>query len=130
MSDLYVGAISDVELTRKCGLIQKLEGKQNILVMADHEFTIRDQLSTINVVLNIRPFMEGREHLLSEEIQRGRKIALLRVNVERVIGRIKNYLILKGTPPLTLSSIAHQRVSVCGFPLTSVLSFLFFGTFH
>ena len=33
VSGLYVGAISDVELTRKCGLIQKFDGKQNISVM-------------------------------------------------------------------------------------------------
>ena len=83
VSDLHVGAISDVELTRKCGLIQKLDGKQNISVMADRGFTIRDQLSIINVGLNIPTFMEGRAHLPSEEVQRGRKIASLRVHVER-----------------------------------------------
>ena len=44
VSDLYVGAISDAELTRVSGLIQKLDGKQNISVMADRGFTIRDQL--------------------------------------------------------------------------------------
>ena len=91
VSDLYVGAISDVELTRTCGLIHKLDGKQNISVMADCGFTIRDP---INVELNIPPFMEGRAHLPSEEVQRGRKIASLRIHVERVIGRIKNCSIL------------------------------------
>ena len=115
VSDLYVSAISDVELTRKCGPIQKLDGKQNISVMADRGFTIRDQLSTINVGLNIPPFMEGRARLLSEEVQRGRKIASLRIHIERVIGRIKNYSILKGTLPLTLSRIANQIVSVCAW---------------
>ena len=113
MSDLHVGAISDVELTRKCGLIQKLDGKQNISVMADLGFTISDQLSTINVGLNIPPFMEGRAHLPCEEVQRGRKIASLRVHVERMIGRIKTYSILKGTLPLTLSRIANQIYSKC-----------------
>ena len=84
-------------------------------MMADRGFTIRDQLSTINVELNIPPFMEGRACLLSEEVQRGRKIASLRIHVERVIGRIKNYSILKGTLPLTLSRIANQIVSVCAW---------------
>ena len=93
VSDLYVGAIS-VELTRICGLIQTLHGKQDISVMADRGFTIRDQLSIINVGLNIPPFMEGRARLPSDEVQRGRKIASLRIHVERVIGRIKNYSIL------------------------------------
>ena len=59
ISDLYVGSISDVELTRVCGIVQKLDGKENISVMADRGFTIRDQLSAICVRLNIPPFMEG-----------------------------------------------------------------------
>ena len=62
---MYVGAIYyDVELTRVCGPIQMLDGK--ISVMADCGFTIRDQLSRINVGLNILPFME-------EHIYRARK---------------------------------------------------------
>ena len=115
VSVLCVGAISDVQLTHTCGLIQNLNGKQNTSVMADHGFTIRDQLSTINVGLNVPPFMEGRARLPSEEVQRGRKIASLRIHVERVIGRIKNYSIIKDTLPLTLSRIANQIVSVCAW---------------
>jgi len=45
ISDLYVGSISDVELTHVCGMAQNLDGKENISVMADRGFTIRDQLS-------------------------------------------------------------------------------------
>ena len=90
-----------------------LDGKQDISVMADHGFTIRDQLSRISVGLNIPPFMEGRARLPSDEVQRGRKIASLRI--ERVIGRIKNYSILQNTLPLTLSRIANQIVSMCAW---------------
>lgn len=71
VSDLYVGSISDVQLTKECSLIQMLDGKLNILVMADRGFTIRDQLNTIDVGLNMPPFMEGRARLPSEEVQRG-----------------------------------------------------------
>lgn len=115
VSDLYVGSISDVQLTKECGLIQMLDGKQNISVMADRGFTIRDQLNTIDVGLNMPPFMEGRARLPSEEVQRGRTIASLRIHIERVIGRIKNYSILKADLPLTLSRIANQIVSVCAW---------------
>ena len=89
MSVLDVSAISDVELARKCSLIQKLDRKQNISVMADHGFIIRDQLRKINVGLNIPTFMEHRASLQSEEVQRGRKVASLCIHVERVIGWIK-----------------------------------------
>ena len=84
------------------GLIDQLKGKPNILVMADQGFTIRDQLRAINVDLNIPPFMEGRERLPASEVLEGRKIASLRIHIERVIGIIKNDTILKGTLPITL----------------------------
>ena len=45
VSPLYVGSISDVELTRISGLVEQLKGMSNISVMADRGFTIRDQLS-------------------------------------------------------------------------------------
>ncbi len=115
VSDVYVGSISDVELTRVCGLIQKLSGKRNISVMADRGFTIRDQLKQIDVELNIPPFMEGRIQLPNEEVLQGRQIASLRIHVERVIGRIKNFAILKQTIPITLSRLTNQIVCVCAW---------------
>ena len=52
VSSLYVGSISDVELTRESGLIRVLESKPNISVMAEHGLTIYDQLTAVNVELN------------------------------------------------------------------------------
>ena len=45
-----------------------------------------------------------------EDVQRGRHIASLRIHVERVIGRIKTYAILKGTMPNSLMRVANQYV--------------------
>ena len=72
-------------------MIDKLQGKPNISVMADRGFSIYDQLKVINVDLNIPPFMEGRGQLPEAEVLEGQKIASLRVHIERVIGRIKYY---------------------------------------
>lgn len=113
VSELYVGSISDVELTRVSGLIQMLSGKSDICVMADRGFTIRDQLSAINVGLNIPPFLEGRGQLPACEVLKGRKIASVRIHVERAINRIKCFSILKTCLPITLSRIANQIVCVC-----------------
>ena len=111
VSDLYMGSISDVELTRVCGFIEKLDGKQSISVMADHGFTVKDQLDAINVGLNIPPFMEGCDRLPSEEVQRGRKISALRIHVERVIGHIKKYSIK--------TTVVSQIVCVCAWLVNS-----------
>jgi len=68
ISDLYVGSISDVKLTTISGLVDKLNGKSNISVMADRGFTIRDQLKTIGVDLNIPSFIEDRGQLPASEV--------------------------------------------------------------
>ena len=99
-SQLYVRSISDVELTRKCGFVDTLAGKRGSSIMADRGFTIRDILNDVGVDLNIPPFLENRGQLPPSEVKAGRQIASLRIHVERAIGRIKNYRILKGTLPL------------------------------
>ena len=67
-----------MELTKVSGLLEKLQGKGNISVMADRGFTVRDQLNAIKVGLNIPPFMEGRAQLPASEVLEGRKIASVR----------------------------------------------------
>ena len=48
VSPLYVGGISDVELTRVSGLLDKLADKPGVSVMG-----IRDSLSKINLIPSI-----------------------------------------------------------------------------
>ena len=115
ISPLYVGSISDVELTRVSGYLDTLNGKHGVSVMADRGFTVRDQLASKGVDLNIPPFLERRPQMTPEEIKKGRCIAHLRIHVERAIGRIKNFTILKGTLPITMIRLANQIVSVCAW---------------
>lgn len=82
--------------------------------MADRGFTVRDLSADKGIALNISPFLDGKQ-LAPEEIQRGRQIASLCIHVERTIGRIKNYAILKGTFPNTMIRLANQIVSVCAW---------------
>ena len=89
ISPVYVGSISDVELTRRSGFLTKLEDKPGISIMADRGFTIKDMLKDLGIDLNIPPFLEGRRQLPSTEVEAGRKIALVRIHVEQAIGRMK-----------------------------------------
>ena len=98
ISPVYVGSISDVELTRICGFL-----------------TVKDMLGELGVGLNIPPFMEGRQQLPSEEVEAGRKIASLRIHVEQAIGRIKTFRILKESIPISMARLINQIVCVCAF---------------
>lgn len=115
ISPLYVGSITDVDLTRVSGFLQELDGKDGISVMADRGFTIKDQLKEINVELNIPPFLDGRQQLPADEVECGRQIASLRIHVERAIGRIKQFAILQGNFPLSMIRQSNQIVCVCAW---------------
>ena len=80
--------------------------------MADRLYTIRDVLKNIGVELNIPPFMQGREQLSAEEVKEGRSISSLRIHVERAIGRMKTFSILKGVLPLSLSRVSSPGYQV------------------
>ena len=113
MSEVYVGSISDVELTKLSGLLEKLDDKPGIAVMADRGFTIKDTLAKLNIELNIPPFLEGRKQLSSSEVDAGRKIASVRIHMERAIERLKFYKILKGTIPISMARLINQIIFVC-----------------
>ena len=83
--------------------------------MADRGFTVKDMLEMLGIDLNIPPFLDGRQQLPYEVIEAGRKIASLRIHVERAIGRIKTYKILKSTIPLSMACLSNQIVCICAF---------------
>lgn len=59
--------------------------------------------------------MEGRAQLPASEVLEGRKIASVRIHVERAINRIKTFSILKTSLPITFSRMANQIACVCGW---------------
>ena len=59
--------------------------------MADRGFTIADLLHDRGVTLNIPPWKSGPQ-LSEESLIETRRIANIRIHVERAIGRVKNYV--------------------------------------
>ena len=100
VSSLYAGRTSDKKITKDCGILDLLE--PNDQVMADRGFDIEDDLPS-NVTLNIPPFLDNKDQLSLDEELTTRKIASVRVHVERAIARIKNYRILHQDIPLTIA---------------------------
>lgn len=54
ISSLYTGSISDVAITKLCGILDLKEPGDD--VMADKGFTIKEALAAKRVTLNIPPF--------------------------------------------------------------------------
>uniref|UniRef100_A0A1X7VI48 DDE Tnp4 domain-containing protein n=1 Tax=Amphimedon queenslandica TaxID=400682 RepID=A0A1X7VI48_AMPQE len=95
VSPLYGGSISDRELFVQSGLLEKLE--QGDAVMADKGLNIADLLETKGVSLNIPP-RKNSGQFDSIELIETRRIALLRVHIERAFGRVKSFKILSSIP--------------------------------
>ena len=48
-------------------------------------------------------------------MEEGRRIASVRIHVERAIGRLKTFGLCKGTIPISMARICNQIVCVCAF---------------
>ena len=98
VSRLWSGRSSDKQITQSCGLLDLLEKGDN--GMADKGFEIADLLAPQGVTLNIPPHLGNWQQFSPAEVDDTRKVAALRIHVERAIGRIQHYSILDGIMPL------------------------------
>lgn len=122
VSSLFSGCISDVEITRNCGMLNLLEPGDS--VMADKGFTIAKLLAEKNVGLVIPHFLSARVQFDSTEVADNDAITASRVHVERAIRRIKENRILQGIIPLSMIGSINQIWAVCCL-LTNFRSKLF-----
>jgi len=111
VSKCFEGSISDKRLVEVSGLLDKLEAGDEI--MADKGFLIQDLLAPLGVRLNVPPLLKSGCQMASEDVILTKKIAQLRVHVERAIGRVKNFLILQNTIPAAMWDTINQVVYVC-----------------
>jgi len=112
VSNLYAGRTSDKKITKDCGILNLLEPGDQI--MADRGFDIEEDLPP-NVTLNIPPFLNEKDQLSLEEEVKTRKIASVRVHVERAIARIKNFRILHQVVPITVAKDLDKIWGVCSY---------------
>ena len=110
LSKLFCGSISDREIVVQSGFLDLVDKNDNI--MADRGFNIRDLLLRKNAHLNIPAFSEGKQ-LSARAVQKSRRIASVRIHVERAMERIKNFKIIQGVIPLKLKNSLDQVLMIC-----------------
>ncbi|CAH3173695.1 unnamed protein product [Porites evermanni] len=101
ISKAWGGRVSDKYLTENSGLLRKL--LPGDIVLADKGFDIADSVGFYQARLHIPAFTRGKKQLSAEEAEETRKIANVRIHVERVIGLVRRkYTILQGILPIQL----------------------------
>ena len=111
VSNLYSGNVSDVELTKSCGILHLLEPGDT--VMADKGFTVEKVLAERNVNLLIPHFLSSRSKFSKQQVAENDAITTYRVHVERAIRRVKENRIFHGIIPLSLLGSVNQIWAVC-----------------
>ena len=99
LSDSWGGRVSDKHLTRECGILRKL--LPGDIVLADRGFDIEEDVAMMQASLKIPAFTKGVSQLSPLDVEKTRKLANLRIHVERVIGATRQrYSILMSTLPI------------------------------
>jgi hypothetical protein len=109
VSDLWSGSNSDKQITKSSGLIDKCEPGDAI--MGDTGFFISDFCTPKGIYLIVPPTKKNGK-LSKHEVEQTRRIANLRIQVERAMERIKNFRIIQGVMPISMSERVSKIVFV------------------
>ena len=80
--------------------------------MADRGFNLRDLVNKRNATLNIPQLAKGKQ-LSTKACTKTRRIASLRIHIERAIQRMKKFRLLQGVIPISIAAVAYWAVFVC-----------------
>ena len=102
LSSAWGGRVSDIDLVRQSGFISSnfhLPGDQ---ILADRGFMLEEDFAvTCSAELIIPSFTRGKKQMEARDVEKSRKIARVRVHIERVIGALKRrFRILQGVIPI------------------------------
>lgn len=100
LSKVWGGRASDKVITKNSGLIDLLE--QGDHVMADRGFNFPEYFATKCVRLHVPASTKGRKQLTGLEVIHSRKMSRVRIHVERAIGKLKSFRILRNTLPVSM----------------------------
>ncbi|CAG2195246.1 unnamed protein product [Mytilus edulis] len=110
VSSLYTGSMSDVEITKLCGLIDLLESGDSI--MADKGFVLNKVLDGTGITVNTPPFLMSHGQFSRQEVEETQTIAKLRIHIERHIRRVKEYHLFDNIIPLSMVGTINQLWTV------------------
>jgi hypothetical protein len=112
VSNFFPGSSSDKEITAMSGFIDILQSGDE--VMADKGFNVQDELAAAGVSLVMPAFLKGKTQFSVEESNKNKAIASLRIHVERLMERLKNWHILDRKIPISMAPFASDIMIVIG----------------
>ena len=111
MSKGWSGRAADTYIVGNLGFISSKFHCPGDQILADRGFPLQDDFAwRCSAELIIPAFTKGKKQLSTKETETTRKIANIRIHIERVIGLLKNrYHVFDGPTPITLvKSISNE----------------------
>ena len=114
VSQCYGGRAADIQVVKESDFHLSKYHMPGDQIPADRGFTLVEEFAAGSCSeLLIPAFTTGKKQLSAKEVETSRKIASVRIHIERVIGLIRNrYTILKGIMPLRI--VKSIKDEACG----------------
>jgi len=106
ISEGYGGRCSDVLLVEKCGFLDSVP--ENSDVMADRGFKNIDHMLSLRKYKLVRPPSVSQSQISTkQEVLETKRIASLRIHIERVIGRLREFSTLKPNALMQINLVSN-----------------------
>ena len=111
VSPAYGGSTSDRQICERSNLLTLCDKGDSI--MADKGFNVQDLFAPYDVTINIPTFFRKKNRMTGKTVLKDRAISSKRVHIERIIGLVKTYKILKEPLNVTETKLASEITFVC-----------------
>ena len=106
------GRVSDKEITLKSGYMDKLLHGDEVL--ADRGVLASEEMAVIGVTLGMPSFTIGKKQLSAKEVSSSRKLAHVRIHVERLFGHMNTFWVLQSSAPVNQTHLLDDVVTIVG----------------
>lgn len=111
ISELYGGRSSDRYIVKDSNFLDYIYPHDQVL--ADRGFPVREELLVKQAELVLPPAAKGATQMTSAEIGQTKKVANVRIHVERVIRRLKHFRFLSQVIPISMLRYCNDILFVC-----------------
>ena len=112
ISPTYAGSCSDRFITEDTNVAAKFT--PGFMAMFDKGFNVQDLFLHQQVKCVLPPLVRSKRQFTRSEVYQGKRIARARIHVERVMGRLKEFRLLKNILPLTMIDLCDQIWIIAG----------------
>lgn len=120
LSSCWGGRVSDRQITTESGILDKL--LPGDVVLADRGFNMTEDFALKGAQLIVPAYTKGKSQLPKEDVEKSRMMSRARIHIERVIGRLKDFEIIKGPLPINFVKRKSDSQVTCGDKIVRVVA--------